>query len=519
MTFSCWKVLLLTIVFSAVCACDDGGGDAADVCISDVVVTENPRNRLSAYVSFTTAPLTRASIEVQGPAGRSWIVGPEQDLSTDHGLCVLGLHPESEYTFVVRATDAAGDHAETGPLVFETGPLPCDFPPIYVNIAEPERMQPGITLFNVTRWQDLPGLFWGYLIAVDEMGEVVWYDRRNFWLSGFTPLRNGNILLYVVRSGLAEIDWAGNLVNYWRAGPMGLDTLHHHVHEMPSGNLLSISSEMREIDGYPTEEGGTTSYNVVGDVIVELDREGRLLDTWSLFDYLDPYRVKPGFDSDFWYLHYGIFRSPKDWTHTNGVIYDETDGSLIISVRHQDWLIKISHDTGEHIWTLGEEGDFTIQGEGEWQYYQHAPAFTPRGTILVYDNGNTRPTIEEGEIPYTRVVEYSLDESSMTVTQVWEYRGDSHYYAPFSGDAGELENGNILIADGGLAYGPFTSSEDRPGGDEEERGFDHYRARIVEVTHGDSPERVFELMIEDEPGDDAYGFIIYQAARLPGLDR
>ena len=35
-----------------------------------------------------------------------------------------------------------------------------------------------------------------------------------------------------------------------------------------------------------------------------------------------------------------------DWTHTNAVIYSKDDGNLIISIRHQNWLVKIDYNNG-----------------------------------------------------------------------------------------------------------------------------------------------------------------------------
>ena len=49
-----------------------------------------------------------------------------------------------------------------------------------------------------------------------------------------------------------------------------------------------------------------------------------------------------------------------DWTHTNAIIYSADDGNLIISIRHQNWLVKIDYNngagTGDILWHLGLSG-------------------------------------------------------------------------------------------------------------------------------------------------------------------
>ena len=172
-------------------------------------------------------------------------------------------------------------------------------------------------------------------------------------------------------------------------------------------------------------------------------------------------------------------------------------------------MIKIDRGTGELLWRFGEEGDFTMLGDGEWQFHQHSPELLENGNILLYDNGNARSTLEEGEIPFSRVVEFNLDEEEMTVEQVWEYRGEEPYFCPFLGDANRLENGNILITDGTFVSDPELHELDPAN---------HKSMRIVEVTYEDHPRKVFELRIDDTSGLFSTGYTAYRAVRIPGFN-
>ena len=167
----------------------------------------------------------------------------------------------------------------------------------------------------------------------------------------------------------------------------------------------------------------------------------------------------------------------------------------------------VRRDTDEMVWRFGEDGDFTMVGDGEWQYHQHSPNFTGDGRFILYDNGNTRTTLEEGEIPFSRAVEYAIDEEAMTARQVWEYRGEAPYCSPFMGDARQLPGGNILITDGAIVSDPDLHEIDPNN---------HKSLRIVEVTYEEEPQKVFELVIDDND-ETPMSYTAYRTIRIPSL--
>ena len=434
-------------------------------------------------------------------------------------------------------TDEAGNVISAAEsLEFTTDSLPGDFPPIRVTLSRPDRMEPGVTLFSVARVGDRE---YGLLVAVDESGEVVWYYRTDHGIGDARQTRAGN-LLYLTGSEAVEIDVLGNVLQRWRAsGPNGeraadsivveADNFHHEIYEMPSGNLLTLSAELRQLDGYPTSEtdpqAPTDEATVAGDVIVEFERDGTIVDKWHLLDILNPYRIGYRSLRPVWaQLYPDVAGEIRDWTHSNAVIYDRTDDSLIVSPRHQDAVIKINRQTGELIWILGTHDGWgsewaeyllTPRGELQWPYHQHSPMITPEGNILLFDNGDfrSRPFQEQGMAiePYSRAVEYAIDSGSMTISQVWVYGGpdDEFFYSNVGGDADLMPlTGNVLVTDGGRIDFDANISEERGG----------YRwARIVEVTHSTPPEKVFELIIKDETRPDPLGWAVFRSERLRSL--
>lgn len=481
-----------------------------DSTIKNVSAVERASNVLSCTVYFDTGAKTRAEIVVSDANGRTWTAKVDDEYRKSHEIPVFYMYAETEYTFTVTVYDEENGKGEKS-TSYTTSALPEDFPPIEVTVSKPDKMQSGLTLFNVWRWNPLVDINWGMLIVVDEMGNVVWYYKFNQAIFDVKMLSDGYMMFGYNNIALKEIDIFGeehSEINAILNPLLGMDSLHHDYIELPDGTMLVLSTELERDVEYSDGEGGTVNYNVVGDVIHHIKRDATVIKSWSLFDYLDIQRRKVGFDETYWDNVYWTTTPNKDWTHANGLIYDESDNSFIVSVRHQDWLIKIDMDTDELVWKMGEEGDFTMQGEGQWMFHQHSPKFNQAGDILLYDNGNARSSYQDGDTPYTRVVEFSYDEEAKTVNQVWEYKGEEAYFVPFVGNVNELENTNILITDGAVIEDPHT---------DEWEPDNQKHIRITEITPGETPEKVFEIVIKDN-SEDKIGYLAYRAVRVKSLN-
>ena len=376
--------------------------------------------------------------------------------------------------------------------------------------------------------------------GADAAGEVVWYYRGNHPIVNAVPLANGNLLYMTtvtgIRSLLVEIDLLGNVVRRWHpralAGqaPAGsvlidADALHHDLIELPSGSFVTLGSEARTFQDYPTSETDPDAprepRDVIGDVVVEFTPAGTITGRWSLLDALDPYRI--GYDSldtQFWRPTYLALAHADgelaDWAHANAVAYDARDDTFIVSLRHQDALVKIDR-TGTLRWILGPHAGWADpwrdqllepEGELEWPYHGHGVEVTPAGTILLLDNGNHRATPFDEPLPaeasYSRAVEFEVDETAMRVRQRWAYpRSEAErFYSYFLGDADWLpDTGNVLITDGGR-----MRTVDSADGKPEARRW----ARILEVTRDEPAETVFMLVIDD---DSPTGWHVYRAGR------
>ena len=500
----------------------------------ELTMTPNTRVPLASQIALSTDRPTTVDVEFDD-GERTWRVETGLAYSMDHVVPILGMRPGRQHQVRLVVRDESGLTASTQPLTLTTDPLPDDFPSIEVLISEPDRMEEGVTMFDVIHWPASgTDNNYGLLVALDSAGEVVWYYKTGSNVGDARRLSNGNILYMSGRAGhLYEIDMLGNVMAEWHTdrvpeeelgeGSIRVDTetFHHEAYETVSGNILTISSEVRRFERYPTSAtdpaAPRSTSNVLGDVLVEFTRRGDIVREAKLLDLLDPYRV--GYDSlggGFWAPVYTeTFDHPlRDWAHTNAVVSDSTGRYAMASLRAQDAVVKIDLETGELVWILGEHGGWgpewqdyllTPVGDFMWQYHQHAPMFTPEGTILMFDNGNNRAWPFELPMPsaesFSRAVEYRVDEDKMEIEQVWSYGGpgDEHFFSTFISDADWLPaTGNVLVADGGRVR--------------EEDG--HHWARIVEVTHTTPAEKVFEVVIDDEAPE---GWAVFRAERLPSL--
>ncbi|MFP3882752.1 MAG: aryl-sulfate sulfotransferase [Actinomycetota bacterium] len=509
-----------------------------------VVASTDSTNVLRAEVSFTSDEGGEVVIEVADPDGEGLRVTPPPVEPGDVSIPVLGLEPDTAYTVDVT-------HGEqTGSTSFTTGPLPADMPPIEVD-SNPEAMQPGVTLFNVTPFGGSGGggpSDDGYLLAVDESGDVVWYHRQTHSIQDLRQTDDGDLLFIHHETGVKRLDVIDGSVTEW-SGTTGLDDapedehgrayagedairvdtdqMHHEVIELPNGNLMTLSRELREIDGFPEplcdeeDDEFDGSYEIGADTVVEFDPEtGEVIDEWSLFDMVDPLdRLDLIKSTEFCgpYLD-DVYPDldARDWTHSNAVVLNEERNALLVSVRHLDQVFAIRYQdddngpAGELMWELGPDGDFTLT-EGEWFLHPHAPQLLDDGSIIIYDNGNERPgtSLDDPEnLPYSRAVHYEIDVEAGTAEQVWEHvtdTPDGPAYAPFVGDADVLDSGTVLITHGGLL--------DPPAHTPREEGVVPW-AMIVEVDY-ETGEEVMNLRIKDPAGE--AGWIIYRAERIESI--
>lgn len=281
---------------------------------------------------------------------------------------------------------------------------------------------------------------------------------------------------------LREIDFAGNIVRETNATrvseqlvAMGktsscvagstncvFTAFHHDAIRLPNGHTIAFGVNERI---FPAgTQGATAPVNIIGDILVELDENFQVVWFWDAYDHLDINRKAvlgetctsggPGCPPMY------LTSSANDWLHGNSVQYT-ADHNLIMSFRHQDWVVKIDYQdgagTGNVIWRLGKDGDFSIAGGGDpypWFSHQHDAAFEPNGTFTVFDDGNTRVAQTPGN---SRGQALLVDENNRTAALI--LNSDLGIYSFALGSAQLLSNGNYHFLPGYNNPGPSQFSQ------------------------------------------------------------
>ena len=229
------------------------------------------------------------------------------------------------------------------------------------------------------------------------------------------------------------------------------------------------------------------------------------MDRLSLFDLLDPFRipVPESFDSPLFTLLYGV--PTKDWTHANGLAYDPADDSVIVSLRHQDAVVRIDRRRRRLDWVLGADVP-TSASDDHWPFleleppgrlpsHQHAPMLLDAGRLLLYDNGNFHPERR------TRSVMYAIEPDRLRAAQIWEWSDpdyDPPLFAVFSGDADQVSDDTVLVADTGIVEGSIL--------------FGHRWIRLVEVRVAEG-RKIWEIILRDS----SRSFSGFNAQRIDSL--
>ncbi|MEP7362878.1 MAG: aryl-sulfate sulfotransferase [Acidobacteriota bacterium] len=509
----------------------------------------NPSVPLAAILTFQADQPVTTLIDVTD-GKHSWQLRYLPDRSPAAGLPVIGMRAARPHT--IRVTIVGANGAKTAapePLSFTTPALPTaegEFPPIKVTVSQPNRMEPGYTLFSPRRSgrDNAFSTSFGMLCMVDATGEPVWYFRTNSRISDLQPLRNGNLAFLTQDYRAVEIDMLGNVVHQWYASrrpagpttgtPIDTITFHHELDELPNGNLLVLSSEIREIDNYYTSETDPQAprkrQKVMGDVVIEFTRDGKEVWRWNAFDYLDPFRI--GYETfDGYWTRRGFPDVLADFSHSNGVVYDPTDDSILVNFRMIANVVKVDRKTKQIKWIMGDpkglspelqKKAFRLEPAGaRWFYHQHAPTPTQRGTFMVFDNSNYRAFPFDKPVPpgdtYSRAVEYRLDEKNRVAREVWvsEAQPPAGEWASSiaMGDVDPMpKTGNVLVHYGFLMPRTEAARASRGGlGDSMEW------SRIREFTHAKKAELVWEIVLGDPTGNAKTGWHIYGGERLPSL--
>ncbi len=506
-----WLRIGLLIVLLTLCALSVGCSGSFE----SVSATQHP---LVAQYSLAS----HCSGQVRVEFGPDLFYGRSTSAVATHGwfhpsnIFVAGMKASTTYHMRSQTQCKDGATRSGDDFIFRTGPLPdTPFPTLTVTRPNPSAESPenaGIELIDIIAPND-PSM---QAIFADRDGNPIWYYPMapNFSPETIKFLPNGNLIFSLVNgpdSLLREVDLAGNTIReldltalqqkmQTTAADFVPVNLHHDVLPLANGHLIvlvNFGKDFTDLPGYP----GTIQ--VVGDALIDLDQNWDPVWTWNSFDYLDVNRHLNGL---------------PDWTHSNAIAYTD-DGNLLLSMRHQSWVLKLDYNngtgSGNILWRLGYQGDFTLTQQGvtiddpsAWFSYQHFPFIVsqdgPQATIAIWDNGDNRVVNDNGDICqmfpngilpvcFSRAVLFKVDESTRNAELLWA--DPLQFFGIWGGSIQQFSNGNVEF-DVNAPLVPPTAG---------------VASVIQEVTQTSPPQVVWEMQVSPVNQN------AYRAYRVPSL--
>jgi len=466
-----------------------GCGSSADPPPSFSGTVKATQHPLVAQYTIGVSSAAQVSVEFGTTTAYGRSTAAQPVANNEVSLLVAGMLPATTYHMRARIDLASGVTMYDSDHTFTTQALPNNlvFPQVQVTQGSSTSVQ-GVDLVSAQGTQVTATVF-------DKDGSLIWYYYDPTQASFTFPIRflsNGDFLAQYFQD-IQEVDLSGKVVRKETVDQLNADLkaagysitageFHHDVLQLDNGHwivLINLAKDFQNLPGYP----GTTT--VQGDALVDLDPNNKPVWVWNTFDHLDVNR------------HPYMF---PDWTHSNAIVYTP-DGNLLLSMRHQSWIIKINYangaGNGDILWHLGPDGDFTLaqNDAAQWFYNQHFPvilqsqATTMR--LALFDNGNTRPDssdqpCEPNNDCYSRGLMLDLDESAMTANVAWQYA--QTWYSSWGGSIAQMPNGDMEI--------DFSSPNGGPG-------------KVVETDGSAMPQVVWEL--------DSSNAEFYRAYRIPSL--
>ena len=302
--------------------------------------------------------------------------------------------------------------------------LPPDFPHI-------ESTMPGITASGKIFLSNLVfhGSTVSYLMILKNSGDPIFYRKMQSPCLDFKLQPNGLLTYFDVNANkYYGMDSLYVVVDSFMTGN-GYAPDEHELLLLPNGHALLMAYDSQAVDMSSIVPDGNPSATVIGLIIQEIDQQKDVVFQWRSWDH---FQITDA-------THENLTTPLVDYIHGNSLDLD-SDGNILLSSRHLDEVTKINRQTGEIIWRWGgKNNQFAFINDSLGFSHQHSVRRLANGNVLMFDNGNFHSP------PFSRAVEYQLDEQGKTATLVWQYRNTPDAYGFAMGYTQRLENGNTLI--------------------------------------------------------------------------
>ena len=370
-TFLKWNFIL---VIFALASCSNNQGNR----ITNINIGTHGNNELKIQIDVTTSDQLQVYAEYWTDKIKNKISTPISKNGINHSLVLCNILPETTYNYQLVTVD--GQEKKTSKVyTFKSRKLPEWLQGIFKASFEnpnllPENFKKGFMLMGK---RETPGVAY----IVDYKGNLRWYhtvEGTGFKVTHFT--KDKTILAILGKndeptsygSEILEINIEGDTLTHLKKGQGDFkQVIHHEIIKKSTDEIVTLFVDERIVD--LTSVGGKKNDTINGDGIIILNKKGKQLWKWSVFDDLNPLKDK------------NILKTKKDWTHANSLNYDQ-DGNFLISFYNNGQIWKVNSKTGKVIWKLGKNG--TLKSSSDSSFSQaHAAHINPEGSLMFFDNG------------------------------------------------------------------------------------------------------------------------------------
>lgn len=134
-----------------------------------------------------------------------------------------------------------------------------------------------------------------------------------------------------------------------------------------------------------------------------------------------------------------------DYFHVNSIQRDD-DNDLVVSARNTWATYKVSHTSGQVIWTLGGKSSTFKLGDGATFAFQHDVRLSNGDQkVTLFDDGAGPPNVHT----QSRGLALKLDSSKHTASVSAQFTHSPPVLAQFEGNVQSLANGDVFVGWGG----------------------------------------------------------------------
>lgn len=415
-------MIVVTLALLALAACRDPDELTADRVIDDASVSYEVDANVQTVVHVSVSTLEEASVIVEYGLDDTYGAQTlETAASRGHELVVLGLVENTDYHFRVVAT-VDGERVEGEDHVLTSGNVPSEVPKLEV---VQERSGDAWGHYSLFTMQATDGeLDQNGVVIVNDDAEIVWYD----WGTVAETLiwsdlgADGRVEFLVSR---APDEDPNDLMRVPIDGGEGeeleIPYAHHSMVRLPQGGWAAIVEDRRTYEGE----------SVIGDAVYVYDESGNATKIWSSWDTMEVTHHE-GWDTN---------PNDRDWTHANGIDYDEAENAFYVSFFWLKCVSKIDATTGQVYWTMGGDAGTLRMPDGDMYNRAHSPELQSDGRLAVFHNDYPNGSA---------LVLYEIDEDAGTAALSEAHVLLEGRQALVVGDVDELDDGSWFTTWGDL---------------------------------------------------------------------